>query len=81
MPQHSAGRADRAISANVAIEMLNLVTREKIRIPVYAKIDGSPVTPEMLTEEVRLLNKVCGLHGKTMARLPNRKLFFRALTL
>lgn len=68
-------------STKLAIEMLEIPERRSTTLSVQAVFKGEPVTEAMVAAEVKLLNEVCGLHGKTLKKLARRRLAFKVVTL
>ena len=70
-----------ANSTRFGIAIIDLATRKTTVSPVTAKLNGNPVTEAMVIADVRRLNAVAGLDGKTLKRLPKQPLAFQVVKL
>lgn len=70
-------------STRFSIGIITLATREMTTSPVAAKLNGQPVTEAMVTADVRRLNAVAGLDGRTLQKLKKgeRSLAFKLVHL
>jgi hypothetical protein len=66
---------DGGISKRLSIVIFDPQTREETRSPVRERLNGAPVTEEMVKRDIAAANKNCTLHGRTGEKIRTRSVF------